>query len=104
MRRSVVEQDDKVGVISAVNRLAKGRDGGDWLRQLWWVPILALALSSDSLSLGQVYDLASTVIAQKLAQIPGVGEVQVGGSSLPAVRVSLDPNALNQQNHKSGLL
>ena len=59
-------------------------------------PILALALSSDSLSPGQVYDVASTVIAQKLAQIPGVGEVQVGGSSLPAVRVSLDPNALNQ--------
>ena len=58
-------------------------------------PILALALSSDSLSPGQVYDVASTVIAQKLAQIPGVGEVQVGGSSLPAVRVSLDPNALN---------
>jgi len=60
-------------------------------------PILALALSSDSLSPGQVFDVASTVIAQKLAQIPGVGEVQVGGSSLPAVRVSLDPNALNQQ-------
>ena len=45
VRRSVVEQDDKVGVISAVNRLAKARDGGDWLRQLWWVPILALALA-----------------------------------------------------------
>ncbi|WP_313245896.1 efflux RND transporter permease subunit [Stenotrophomonas rhizophila] len=60
-------------------------------------PILALALSSDSLSPGQIFDVASTVIAQKLAQIPGVGEVQVGGSSLPAVRVSLDPNALNQQ-------
>ena len=61
-------------------------------------PILALALSSDSLSPGQIFDVASTVIAQKLAQIPGVGEVQVGGSSLPAVRVSLDPNALNQQH------
>lgn len=60
-------------------------------------PILALALSSDSLSPGQIFDVASTVIAQKLAQIPGVGEVQVGGSSLPAVRVSLDPNALNQR-------
>ncbi|MCF7751647.1 efflux RND transporter permease subunit [Bacillus subtilis subsp. subtilis] len=60
-------------------------------------PILALALSSDSLSPGQIFDVASTVIAQKLAQIPGVGQVQVGGSSLPAVRVSLDPNALNQQ-------
>ena len=59
-------------------------------------PILALALTSDSLTPGQVFDVASTIIAQKLAQIPGVGQVQAGGSSLPAVRVSLDPNALNQ--------
>lgn len=58
-------------------------------------PILALALTSDSLTPGQLYDIASTVLAQKLSQIPGVGEVQVGGSALPAVRVSLDPNALN---------
>ncbi|MBN8481571.1 MAG: efflux RND transporter permease subunit [Xanthomonadales bacterium] len=59
-------------------------------------PVLALALSSERLSPGQVYDVASTVIAQKIAQIPGVGQVEAGGSSLPAVRVSLNPNALNQ--------
>jgi multidrug efflux pump len=59
-------------------------------------PILALALSSAQLTPGQVFDVASTVIAQKISQIPGVGSVDVGGSSLPAVRVSLDPNALNQ--------
>lgn len=59
-------------------------------------PILALALSSPTLSPGQLFDVGSTVLAQKLAQIPGVGQVEVGGSSLPAVRVSLDPNALNQ--------
>lgn len=58
-------------------------------------PIMALALTSESWTPGQVYDLASTVIAQKLAQIPGVGQVEAGGSSLPAVRVSLDPHALN---------
>ncbi|KAF1015026.1 MAG: Multidrug resistance protein MdtC [Stenotrophomonas maltophilia] len=58
-------------------------------------PILALALTSDVLPPGQLHDLGSTVLAQKLSQIPGVGEVQVGGSALPAVRVSLDPNALN---------
>lgn len=58
-------------------------------------PILALALTSDTRSPAQLYDLASTVLAQKLSQVPGVGEVQVGGSALPAVRVSLDPNALN---------
>ena len=49
--------------------------------------VLALALSSERLSPGQVYDVASTVIAQKIAQIPGVGQVEAGGSSLPAVRV-----------------
>ncbi|MCX7564506.1 efflux RND transporter permease subunit [Xanthomonadaceae bacterium XH05] len=59
-------------------------------------PILALALSADHLSPGRLFDLASTILAQKLTQIPGVGQVEVGGSSLPAVRVSLDPNALNQ--------
>ncbi len=59
-------------------------------------PILNLAMSSDTLTPGQVYDIASTVIAQKIAQVPGVGQVQVGGSSLPAVRVSLNPAALNQ--------
>ena len=59
-------------------------------------PIMALALSSPTLSPGQLYDHASTILAQKIAQIPGVGDVQLGGSSLPAVRVQLDPNALNQ--------
>ncbi|WP_287995970.1 efflux RND transporter permease subunit [Pseudoxanthomonas sp.] len=59
-------------------------------------PIMSLAMSSDTLTPGQIYDVASTVIAQKIAQIPGVGQVQVGGGSLPAVRVSLDAAALNQ--------
>ncbi|HRO87984.1 MAG TPA: efflux RND transporter permease subunit [Chiayiivirga sp.] len=59
-------------------------------------PILALALSSSTMTPGQVYDVASTVIAQKIAQIPGVGQVEAGGASLPAVRVSLNPGALNQ--------
>ncbi|KAF1685891.1 acriflavine resistance protein B [Pseudoxanthomonas broegbernensis] len=59
-------------------------------------PIMTLALSSATLTPGQVYDVASTVIAQKIAQIPGVGQVEASGSSLPAVRVSLNPGALNQ--------
>lgn len=58
-------------------------------------PILALALTSERHTPGQLFDLASTILAQKLAQIPGIAQVDVGGSSLPAVRVSLDPNALN---------
>src|SRR5215469_9306869 len=49
-------------------------------------PILILALTSDSLTRGQIYDAASTVMAQKLSQVEGIGEVTVGGSSLPAVR------------------
>jgi len=58
-------------------------------------PIMALALSSPTLSPGQLYDHASTILAQKIARIRGVGEVTLGGGSLPAVRVQVDPNALN---------
>jgi len=57
-------------------------------------PIMALSLSSPNLSPGALYDLASTILAQKLSQVGGVGEVTVGGSSLPAVRVQLNPQAL----------
>ncbi len=57
-------------------------------------PIIILALTSDTLSQGQLYDAASTVLAQRLAQADGVGQVSIGGSSLPAVRVELDPNRL----------
>jgi len=58
-------------------------------------PIMALALTSNDLSKSELYDLASSVLAQTIAQVQGVGDVSVGGSSLPAVRVSLNPNALN---------
>src|SRR5580700_7993171 len=57
-------------------------------------PILILALTSDTMRQGELYDAASTVLSQKLSQVDGVGEVVVGGSSLPAVRVELNPNAL----------
>ncbi|HEY8967023.1 MAG TPA: efflux RND transporter permease subunit, partial [Candidatus Methylacidiphilales bacterium] len=60
-------------------------------------PILIFALTSDTLGKGALYDAASTILAQKIAQIDGVGEVTVGGSSLPAVRVELNPTALNRQ-------
>ncbi len=59
-------------------------------------PIMTLALSSDTLSQGQLYDIASTTVMQKLSQIQGVGEVVIGGSTLPAVRIDLDPDALSQ--------
>ena len=57
-------------------------------------PIMILALTSATLSRGQMYDAASTVLAQRLAQVEGVGQVQIGGSSLPAVRVAADPDRL----------
>ncbi|MEO7414257.1 MAG: efflux RND transporter permease subunit, partial [Opitutaceae bacterium] len=57
-------------------------------------PIMGLALSSPNLSPSSLYDLAATILAQKLSQVNGVGEVTVEGSSLPAVRVQLNPNAL----------
>ena len=57
-------------------------------------PIMALALSSASLPPSALYDNASTVLAQKLSQVIGVGEVKVDGASLPAVRVQIDPSAL----------
>ncbi len=57
-------------------------------------PIMVLALTSSTVAQGQLYDLASTVLAQKLSQVSGVGEVSIGGSSLPAIRVNLNPQAL----------
>ena len=59
-------------------------------------PVMILALTSDTMTQGQMYDAGSTVIAQKLSQLSGVGDVTVGGSSLPAVRVELDPQKLNK--------
>jgi multidrug efflux pump len=57
-------------------------------------PILVLTLTSDTATRGELYDAASTVLAQKLSQVDGIGEVGVSGSSLPAVRVDLIPQAL----------
>ena len=60
-------------------------------------PVMILSLTSDTLDQGQMYDSASTVLAQAIAQVDGVGQVDVGGSSLPAVRVELNPTALNRE-------
>ena len=54
-------------------------------------PIMILALTSESLTRGQMYDAASTVLAQKLSQVEGVGQASISGGALPAVRVELDP-------------
>ena len=59
-------------------------------------PVLILALTSDTSKREMMYDAASTILAQKLSQVEGVGQVLVGGSSLPSVRVELNPTALNK--------
>ena len=58
-------------------------------------PILLLALTSQVQSQGQLYDLASTLLAQRLSQVEGVGQVQIGGGALPAVRIEVNPDRLN---------
>jgi multidrug efflux pump len=58
-------------------------------------PIMIVALTSDVHDQGRLYDIASTLIQQKLSQVEGVGQVVVGGSSLPAVRIDVNPNQLN---------
>ncbi len=58
-------------------------------------PIIILALTSATLTTAQLYDSADTVIQQQLSQIPGVGQVQLGGSALPSVRVELEPDKLS---------
>src|ERR1700757_3095805 len=57
-------------------------------------PILILTLTSDTLTRGEIYDAASTVVQQALSQIDGIGQVVISGASLPAVRIELNPLAL----------
>ncbi|MDR3568237.1 MAG: multidrug efflux RND transporter permease subunit [Syntrophobacteraceae bacterium] len=59
-------------------------------------PILIMSLTSDTVSRAQMYDEASTVLQQRISQVSGVGQVVVGGGSLPAVRVELNPSALDK--------
>ncbi len=59
-------------------------------------PIMILSMTSQTLTRSQMYDAADTILAQRLAQVQGIGQVTIGGSALPAVRVELDPNRLSQ--------
>jgi multidrug efflux pump len=58
-------------------------------------PIAILSLTSKSLSRAQIYDAASTILAQKISQLPGIGQVNVGGGALPSVRVDVDLDQIN---------
>ena len=59
-------------------------------------PVIILALTSDTRTPGQIYDAVSNIVSQRLSQVEGVGDVEIGGGSLPAVRVELDPYPLNR--------
>ena len=89
-------RDVQAAINAARGQLPSGMPGNPSFRKSnpSQAPIMVLALSSPNLAPGTLYDLAATVLAQKIAQINGVGEVSVGGSSLPAVRVQLNPHAL----------
>ena len=89
-------RDVQAAINAARGQLPAGMPGNPTFRKSnsALAPIMALALSSPNLSGGQLYDVAATILAQKISQISGVGEVTLGGSSLPAVRVQLNPNAL----------
>jgi len=89
-------RDVQAAINAARGQLPAGMPGNPSYRKVnpSQAPIMALSLSSPNLAPGILYDTASTILAQKISQIAGVGEVTVGGSSLPAVRVQLNPNAL----------
>jgi len=89
-------RDVQAAINAARGQLPAGMPGNPGYRKVnpSSAPIMAIALSSPNIASGDLYDFASTILAQKLAQVAGVGEVTVGGSSLPAIRVQLNPHAL----------
>jgi multidrug efflux pump len=91
-------RDVQAAINAARAQLPTGMPGNPTYRKVnpADAPIMILSLTSKTLSQGQIYDAASTIVAQKIAQVQGIGQAQVGGSSLPAVRVELNPTALNK--------
>jgi multidrug efflux pump len=88
--------------VQAAINAARGQLPANLPRNPYWrkvnpadAPILMLGLISDTITSGQMYDAASTILQQKIAQVKGVGQVFVGGSSLPGVRVEVNPSMLN---------
>ncbi|WP_280151579.1 efflux RND transporter permease subunit [Piscinibacter sp. XHJ-5] len=89
-------RDVQAGINAARSLLPSGLPSNPTYRKVnpADAPIMVIALTSDTLTRGQMYDAASTVLAQRLAQVDGVGQVTIGGGALPAVRIELDPVAL----------
>ncbi|MGA2024000.1 MAG: efflux RND transporter permease subunit [Steroidobacteraceae bacterium] len=89
-------RDVQAAILAARADLPTGlpRNPSYWKLNSSSFPIMTLAMTSDVLTRGQIYDAADAVISQRLSQIKGVGSVNVGGSALPAVRVDLNPLSL----------
>src|SRR5215470_527443 len=87
----------QAAINAAAGQLPSGMAGNPTYRKVNPAdsPIMVLTVTSDVMTQGQMYDAASTIVAQKLSQVRGVGAVTVAGSALPAVRVELNPTALN---------
>ena len=86
----------QAAINGVIDQLPPGMPGRPTFRKLnsSTSPILALALSSATLPPSQLYDLADNIVLQKISRVQGVGEVSLGGASLPAVRIRFEPSAL----------
>src|SRR5579862_545535 len=91
-------RDVQAAINAARSQLPSYLPGNPWYRKVnpADAPVLILALYSDSMLLPDIYDQANSILSQKLAQVPGVGQVYVGGGANPAVRAELNPNQLNK--------
>jgi multidrug efflux pump subunit AcrB len=91
-------RDVQAAINAARSQLPADLPGNPWYRKVnpADAPILILSLTSDTMPLPIIYDQANSILSQKLSQIPGVGQVYIGGGANPAVRVEVNPNALNQ--------
>jgi len=93
-------RDVEAAINAARSLMPAGMPGNPTYRKMNTAdtPIMIMAMTSDVATSGQMYDVASTVIAQKISQVDGVGNVSIGGSSLPAVRATLNMPALTRAN------
>jgi multidrug efflux pump len=91
-------RDVQAAINAARSQLPSYLPGNPWYRKVnpADAPILILSLTSDSITLPNIYDQANTILSQKLAQVNGVGQVYVGGGANPAVRAELNPDQLNK--------
>ena len=91
-------RDVQAAINAARSQLPADLPGNPWYRKVnpADAPILILSLTSDTIPLPNIYDQANSILSQKLSQVPGVGQVYVGGGANPAVRVEVNPNELNK--------